>query len=389
MGTGSAQLARLTQLYAALNECNRAVAGSASEAELFPKICAAAVKAGKLQMCWIGLVDAQSGDVTAVAQFGSGSDYVSGLGIHTRPGNPLSAGPTGTSIRSGHPVWCHDFQNDPSTAPWHERGRQFGWRASAALPLLRNGKPHGSLTLYADSVDSFDPPAQELLVEMARIVSSALDHFAVEADRRRALDELERYAQRLHAMTLGTVALATSLGEARDPYTAGHERRVAQIAVAIARELGLSASQAEGIWVGGMMHDVGKIALPIDILSSPAKLSAIQFELVKTHAAVGYEILRKVDFPWPVAEAAYQHHERLDGSGYPRGLRADDILLEARIIAIADVVEAMSSHRPYRPSRGLPAALEEIQRGSGSLYDQGAVAACLRLFREQGFVIPP
>jgi putative nucleotidyltransferase with HDIG domain len=383
----SSQTARLAQLYAALNECNRAVMDSTREAELFPRVCAAAVKAGQLNMCWIGVVDTRTGAVRAVATFGAGSDYVDGLSVSVLPGDTFAEGPTGIAIRSGEPVWCQDFQNDPRTAPWHRRGKQFGWRASAALPLHCKGTVHACLTLYADSTDSFDAQARQLLVEMARIVSSALDRFEVDAEKRLALAALESYSQRLHGMAIGTAELASALVEARDPYTAGHQHRVAEISRAIATEMDLAPSQIEGIRVAATLHDVGKIGVPIEILVSPAKLTTIQFDMVKTHADLGYEILKKVDFPWPVAEAAWQHHERLDGSGYPRGLRGDDILLEARIIAIADTVEAMSSHRPYRASLGLPKALAEIERGRGTLYDAGAVDACLRVFRERNLTL--
>ncbi|MEI8299748.1 MAG: HD domain-containing phosphohydrolase [Pseudomonadota bacterium] len=388
MESRNAQLVRLTQLYAALHDCSRAAVGSVSEAELFPKVCAAAVKAGQMRMCWIGKVDTASGDVTSVAEYGPGSGYVTGLNITATQGHLLSEGPTGSAIRSGRPVWCQDFQNDPSTAPWHERGAQFGWRSSAAVPLLRNGEPYGAMTVYSETVNAFDARAQELLVDVALTVSGAIDGFEIASQKEKAFAELERYAKRLHGLTLATVALVSSLGEARDPYTAGHERRVAVLAVAIANEMELEASRIEGIWVSATLHDVGKIVVPMELLASPAKLSAIQYELVKTHSSAGFEILRNVDFPWPVAEVAFQHHERMDGGGYPRGLRANDILLEAKIIAVADVVEAMSSHRPYRPSLGIAAALEEIERGSETKYDPRSVEACLRLFRELEFVIP-
>ncbi|MBK7903256.1 MAG: HD domain-containing protein [Proteobacteria bacterium] len=174
----------------------------------------------------------------------------------------------------------------------------------------------------------------------------------------------------------------------RDPYTAGHERRVAALAVAIAAELGLDSVVQEGLDVAGHLHDVGKVMVPSEILSKPGKLSPIEMQLVQGHCQAGYNILSSVDFPWPVADIILQHHERLDGSGYPGGLKGEAILRQARILAVADVVEAMSSHRPYRSGLGVTVALAEIERGSGTAYAQDVVEACLRLFREKNYRFP-
>ena len=173
--------------------------------------------------------------------------------------------------------------------------------------------------------------------------------------------------------------------ESRDPYTAGHQERVAELAVAIAKEMRLSEGKIEAIQMAGLLHDMGKIAIPVEILTKPAKLSELEFTLVKTHPQVAYEVLKEIDFPWPVAEIIYQHHERWDGSGYPRGLKDDEILLEARILAVADVVEAMCSHRPYRPAYSIEEALEELTRNKGKLYDPEVVEACVKLFKEKKF----
>jgi len=198
----------------------------------------------------------------------------------------------------------------------------------------------------------------------------------------------QRYIDRLEKVFMSAVEVATNLGELRDPFNAGHQRRAADLAAAIGVQLGFDAHRQEGLRVAGFLYDIGKISVPAEILSRPAKLTAPEFELVKAHARASYDVLHKVEFPWPVAEAALQHHERMDGSGYPQGLKGDSILLEARILAVADVVEAMCSHRPYRPSRGVKAALEEIEMGSGTLYDHQVVTACLRLFRETGYQLP-
>jgi PAS domain S-box-containing protein len=207
-------------------------------------------------------------------------------------------------------------------------------------------------------------------------------------ERKRTEEEIRRYVEQLKTAFMSTVEVVTTLSEMRDPYTAGHERRVAEIAVAIGAELGFDAQRQEGLRVAGYLHDIGKITIPSEILSKPGKLTAIQFQLVRGHAQASYDVLKGVEFPWPVAEIALQHHERLDGSGYPQGLKGEAILLEARIMAVADVVEAMSSHRPYRPGLGIDQTLAEIERGRGTLYDANVADACLKLFREKGYAIP-
>ena len=188
---------------------------------------------------------------------------------------------------------------------------------------------------------------------------------------------------------MSTVEVATIICEMRDPYTVGHERRVAQIAAAIGAELGLDDDQIEGLRVAGFLHDIGKITIPAEILSKPGKLRAIEFQFIQGHALAGYEVLKGVAFPWPVAQVAFQHHERMDGSGYPQGLKGEAILIEARIVAVADVVEAMFSHRPYRPGLGIDCALAEIEHGRESSYDATVADACLRLFREKGYQLTP
>jgi HD-GYP domain-containing protein (c-di-GMP phosphodiesterase class II) len=181
------------------------------------------------------------------------------------------------------------------------------------------------------------------------------------------------------------IGVLADLVERRDPYTSGHQKRVAELSGAIALEMGLDGERAEKIAMAGAIHDIGKISVPAEVLSRPGKLSAIEMELVRQHPQQGYEILKDVQTSWPLAEMVYQHHERLDGSGYPRGLKGEEILLEARILGVADVVEAMASYRPYRPSLGIDAALEEIENKKGLLYDPEVVDACSRLFREKGF----
>ncbi len=183
----------------------------------------------------------------------------------------------------------------------------------------------------------------------------------------------------------GIIQAIASTVEIRDPYTAGHQLRVAGLTFAIAKKMGLSEDQAEGVRVAGTIHDLGKISVPGEILSKPGQLSELEFRIIKTHPQTGYDILKDMKFPWPLARIVLQHHERMDGSGYPQGLSCENTLLEARILAVADVVEAMASHRPYRPALGIDVALEEISKNKGVLYDSEVVGACLKLFKENEF----
>jgi putative nucleotidyltransferase with HDIG domain len=184
----------------------------------------------------------------------------------------------------------------------------------------------------------------------------------------------------------GIIQAMATVVEMRDPYTAGHQRRVADLAVGIGREMGLHEDRLEGLRVSGLLHDIGKIAVPAEILSKPGRLTNVEFDIIRGHPEAGHAILAQVDFPWPVAKVALQHHEAMNGSGYPAGLRGDEILLESRILAVADVVEAMASHRPYRPALGIEAALAEVLRERGRRFDPDVADACVRLISDKAFV---
>ncbi len=231
--------------------------------------------------------------------------------------------------------------------------------------------------------DFIEKPAgiRELIVRLKRVLRER----AVLAERNRAEQRLQHSLEKLRRAMEGIVQAMAVTVEKRDPYTAGHQRRVANLACAIAKEMGLSADQIDGIRMAGLIHDLGKIAVPAEILSKPTRLTDIEFSLIKTHAQAGYEMLDTIDFPWPIAQMVRQHHERMDGSGYPKGLSGEDILLEARILGVADVVEAIASHRPYRPARGIDKALDEISQNKGTLYDPEVVNACLKVLSEKGF----
>jgi len=204
-------------------------------------------------------------------------------------------------------------------------------------------------------------------------------------ERKKAEESMKKTLESLRKAIGTTIQVMVSAVEARDPYTAGHQIRSANLARAIATEMGLPPEKIEGIRMAGSIHDIGKLSIPAEILAKPTKLTNLEFSLIKEHSQKGYEMLKDVESPWPLAEIVHQHHERMDGSGYPRNLKGEEILIEARILAVADVVEAIASHRPYRAGLGIDAALNEIEKNRGIFYDSTVVDACLRLFREKGF----
>jgi putative nucleotidyltransferase with HDIG domain len=282
------------------------------------------------------------------------------------------------AMRNGEPQVIHDIAADPAFAHCREEAARHDFRSCIALPLREAARVIGALTIYAADRRAFNSDEVALLVELADDIAYGIHALRARRDR-------EESTRRLQVAMETTIQALASTVELRDPYTAGHQQRVGKLAAAIARELGLSEHRSHGLYLAGVVHDIGKIQVPAELLSRPGRLTEIEYGLVKTHVRAGYEILRSVDFPWPIANTVYQHHERLDGSGYPNGLKGDEILLEARILAVSDVVEATSSHRPYRPALGIEAALAEIESGRGRLYDPQAVDACLKLFKEKGY----
>ena len=246
------------------------------------------------------------------------------------------------------------------------------------LPMVSGGKTLGVINTYLNAGHRKD-------LEEEAFLTSAADALSGVVLRKNAELQLKNNIVRLNRTTKQTILAISRISEEVDQYTAGHQRRVARLARAMAEELGLSPERIEGIEIAGLVHDIGKVAIPPSILSKPGRLNEFEMGLVRGHSVIGYNILKEVDFPWPIAQIVLQHHERVNGSGYPDRLAGDAILQEARIVAVADVFEAMSSHRPYRPALGVGAALSELSQGKGTLYDPGVVDTCLRLITEKGF----
>jgi len=368
-----------------LSDCIHAVVRATDEQNLIQEVCRIIVEVGGYEMAWVGFAEQDIGkSVRPVAWMGKNDGFLETVEIswddcdHGR-------GPTGTSIRTAEPVVNENTSENEDIVLWREELLKRGFNSSVALPLIYEKDVLGVLTIYTSIPDAFDKSEIDRLMGIANDLAYGICALRTRIERVEAENEIELHVDKLQKALSGTIDVVASTVEVRDPYTAGHQRRVATLARAIAEEMNLPAHQIEGIFMAGVVHDLGKIYVPAEILSKPSRLNDIEFNLIRTHSQVGYDLLKTIEFPWPIAKIVYQHHERLDGSGYPQGLISEQILLEAKIICVADVVEAMASHRPYRPAMGVEAALKHIDEESGNLYDSKAVFTCLELFSEKGF----
>ena len=368
-----------------LSDCIHAVVRATDEQGLIQEVCRIIVEVGGYEMAWVGFAEQNmEKSVRPVAWMGNNNGFLEIVKISWDDCDS-GRGPTGTAIRTGRPVVNENTSGNPNITFWREELLKRGFNSSVALPLIYGKEVLGVLTIYAEKTEAFDKSETDRLMGLANDLTYGICALRTRIERIEAGKEIELHVDKLQKALSGTINVVASTVEVRDPYTAGHQRRVATLAQAIAEEMALPAHQIEGIYMAGVVHDLGKIYVPAEILSKPSGLNEIEFSLIRTHCQVGYDLLKTIDFPWPIAQIVYQHHERLNGSGYPQGLSSEQILIEAKIICVADVVEAMASHRPYRPARGVEAALDLIQAESGNLYDPQVVNTCLQLFSEKGF----
>ena len=379
------ELQRVSRALKVLSNCNQALMRARDIPTFMREVCRIIVKVGGYRLAWVGFAENDGGKtVRPVAQYGYEEGYLDTVNI-TWSNTERGRGPTGTAIRTRKPVIARNVLTDRSFAPWRSEAVKRGYASCIALPLIGRRKVFGSLTVYAAEPDAFDREEATLLTELANDIAYGIGVMETRSKHRKAEDALKQSFGTLRNVLEGTVYALAEMSEQRDPYTAGHQRRVAQLACAIAREMGLPKNQIEGIRMSALLHDIGKMHVPSEILTRPGQISDLETGMIEAHARVGYEILRTIEFPGPVAKTVLQHQERLDGSGYPAGLSDGEILLEARILAVADVVEAMSSHRPYRATLGMNKALKEISQNRGILYDPDVVDACLILLSKKKF----
>lgn len=371
-------LRKVNRALKTLSSGNEVLVRATEELALLQEMCRVVVDVGGYRAAWVGY--AQHDDLKSVrpmAQHGIGADHLGRL-CYSWADDKFGLGPTGAAIRSGEAQVIADTYTDTRFAPWRAAAVESGCGAILAMPLTDSeGHAFGALTIEAAETNAFDEEEIRQLRELANDLSYGIINLRNRAERLRS-------AERLHKGLEDTIQAISSTVEMRDPYTAGHQRRVAQLACAVARAMGLDNERIEGIRLGATIHDIGKIGVPAEILSKPTRLTPIEMQIVHEHAVMGFNIVKDIQFPWPIAEIAHQHHERMDGSGYPQALKGEAIILEARIIGVADVVESMASHRPYRPGLGLPAALVEIVTHRGVLYDPRVVDACRQVL-DEGF----
>ena len=367
----------LEQARMTLAGTNSALIHAASENELFGQICRVLIHDSIYHLAWIGIAD--QNEPLGVRMVGvSDGSLLFYEALEQLANETLYRGPLTTTLASREISIVQDIESLDEEMPWRRLALDHGYRSMIALPIPVGTDQRAVLGIYSERPHVFSEDAIEILTDL----SAALAHGV---DGLRALAERSVYKARFDASLEASVQAVAAAGELRDPYTAGHQRRVAELAIAIATELRVDAEVTIGIGVAASIHDIGKLAVPAEILSKPGRLTPNEYELVKEHSQAGHDIVVGIDFPWPVAEMILEHHERLDGSGYPNGLHHEQISLGARVIGVADTVEAMQSHRPYRPAIGLAAALDTITRGRDTLFDGAAVDACIAVFQKRGF----
>jgi PAS domain S-box-containing protein len=360
-----------------------------SESLLLEAICEAITRESIYELAWVGIAEeGPEKKIRIAASAGKAIGYLDGLNLSWSENETWSKSPTSICIRTNTLQITDDTQTSPTFALWRERARQFVIRSSVSIPLRVENGWHGALVVYAATPYAFEAPAIEVLQHLAeqtvRAVHALDQGFALQAGKINLANLQRKLTEALSAMVAPMVAAM----EMRDPYTAGHESRVADIAVAIGKEMGWTEERLHGLYVAAQVHDIGKISIPAEILTKPTTLTAGELSLIHEHPGTGYTILKDIPFEWPIAEIVRQHHERLDGSGYPQGLKGDAILPEAKVLAVADYVEAMGSHRPYRPAAKLTIVLKHIEKEAGSKLDAEAVRICAALFREKRLVLP-
>jgi PAS domain S-box-containing protein/putative nucleotidyltransferase with HDIG domain len=370
----------------ALNAYSSALNGlvrSRTADETFSATCDAIVADGNYSLAWIGLAENDpKKSIRVAASAGPAKGYLDGIEISWDEHSSNGSGPTGQAIRSGNIRQMRNSDTSASFGPWRERAEKFSIHSSISIPFSIEDEK-AALMVYSNKVSAFTATAIQVFERLAEQLGFAIRSIRLSA---RLLDEqIEREAAQsrsIRALESAIGAIAATM-ERRDPYTAGHEARVANIACNIAEKMNLSADHVHAIRLAALVHDIGKISVPAEILTKPGRLTPVEFMLVKEHPETGYQILKEIPFPWPLADIVRQHHEKIDGSGYPLGLTGDQILLESKILAVADIVESISAFRPYRPAMGIEAAINIIASEAGKTLDAEVVAACISVFQNE------
>ena len=346
---------------------NALLAVAEDETVLLTAMCETAVRVGGYPFAWYGRVteDPTGGRrVEPAATSAEPAPEPSGPEVRDAPGL-IAAGPTGRAARTGSTAVEQDMGSRDASADWRPEALAFGFRSAASLPVRVDGVLDGVFTVYATEPGAFDRQAEAVLEDLARTLGFGIGRLRDRADLNDAFSN--------------AIDLVAAVVESRDPYTAGHQALVAELARAVGQELGLDTHRLDGLSFAARIHDVGKVGVPIDLLCRPGQLAPEEMAVVRRHATLGWEIAGHFTWPWPIAEIVHQHHERFDGSGYPQGLRGAEILLEARIVAVADAYQAIASRRPYREALGEDYAFGVVTDGAGTLFDPAVVDAFVRV----------
>lgn len=367
----------------AFSEAAAALARAESQDMLVKEVCDAIAAQGPYVLAWVGKAEHdENKSVSVIGGSGSAIAYIDSIVVSWSEQNLTGLGPAGVSIRTNKPCVVADTEVDIGFRSWKELAKGFGIRSALGCPIQDGEMPFGCLLVYSKEPNAFGPAEVLLFDSLAKEIGFGLRSI----DRQHKLDdqihEKEKVQERLSAALRSTIEAMSKTMEWRDPYTAGHQKRVASLATAIAKKLEWPDEVIQALYMAAMVHDIGKVAVPAEILTKPSHLTDLEMKMVQEHAETGYQILKDVPFPWPIAEMVHQHHERLDGSGYPKGLKGEQICKEALVLAVADTIEAMATHRPYRPALGLNVAMEEIRAQAGTKLDAKIVDIAFELLNE-------
>ncbi len=381
------ELDKRTWALSALSQAAAALARADSVDLLVQEVCAAIAAQGPYILAWVGRAENdENKTVKVIGAYGSATDYVKDIAVSWSEFQASGLGPAGTCIRAGISSVVMDSELDEGFSAWRVRARDYGIRSAVGCPIPDgDGHPYGVLLVYSKVPNAFGDSEVKLFEALAKEIGFGM----------RSIDRQQRLDDQIHEKQVAQESLASALMatieamgktmEWRDPYTSGHQKRVALLSKALAQKLGWERDQVQALYMAALVHDIGKVAVPSEILTKPAHLTALEMQLVQGHVESGYQILKDIPFPWLIAEMVHQHHERLDGSGYPRGLKGNEICLEAKILGVADTLESMSTHRPYRAALGLQAAINELQTQSGIKFDAEIVKVAVDLM-ESGWL---
>ena len=366
----------------ALSEAAAALARANSTELLIQEVCKAIASQGPYVLAWVGQAEHDVFKTVKVAGVaGSAEGYIKNITVSWSDSEITGKGPAGSSIRNNKTSVVVDGEIDPGFVAWRERAKAFGIRSVIGCPIPNGSDdtPFGSLLVYSKIPNTFGPSEIQLFESLAKEIGFGLRSIERQHKLDDQIHEKELTQERLSTALRSTIEAMSKTMEWRDPYTAGHQKRVASISMSIGRQLGWDNERIQALYMAAMVHDIGKMAVPSEILTKPSRLTDLEMQMVQGHVEAGYQILKDIPFPWPIADMVYQHHERLDGSGYPNKLKDEQICEEARVLAVADTIEAMATHRPYRPARGLVAAMEEIKAEAGEKLDSKVVDAAFEL----------